>query len=68
MPEIPSKIRNEREIPQGKRFEWIVPADVDITPCPEGCGGLTEDPYGGPCAACWRRIDAISQRRWWEDE
>lgn len=21
--------------------------------CPQGCGGLTEDPYGGPCQACW---------------
>lgn len=24
--------------------------------CPEGCGGLTEDPYGGPCRACWDKI------------
>lgn len=22
-------------------------------PCPNACGGLTEDPYGGPCKACW---------------
>lgn len=22
-------------------------------PCPMGCGGKTEDPYGGPCKACW---------------
>jgi len=21
--------------------------------CPMGCGGLTEDPYGGPCETCW---------------
>jgi hypothetical protein len=63
VPEIPDqpKIKNAT-------MEWIVPADVDITPCPEGCGGLTEDPYGGPCSACWRRIDDLSQRRWWEDE
>ena len=27
--------------------------------CPEGCGGLTEDPYGGPCKACW---DAVGTR------
>ena len=25
--------------------------------CPNGCGGVTEDPYGGPCQACW---DAVS--------
>lgn len=24
--------------------------------CPEGCGGLTEDPYGGPCKACWDAV------------
>lgn len=22
-------------------------------PCPMGCGRTTEDPYGGPCEACW---------------
>jgi hypothetical protein len=22
-------------------------------PCPNACGGITEDPYGGPCKACW---------------
>lgn len=21
--------------------------------CPNACGGLTEDPSGGPCKACW---------------
>lgn len=21
--------------------------------CPMGCGGRTEDPYGGPCKKCW---------------
>jgi len=26
-------------------------------PCPMGCGGTTEDVYGGPCAACWRVTD-----------
>ncbi|MDF5758592.1 hypothetical protein [Spongiactinospora sp. TRM90649] len=29
----------------------------DPMPCPQGCGQATEDPYGGPCRACW---DAIS--------
>lgn len=24
--------------------------------CPNGCGGLTEDPYGGPCKACWDKV------------
>jgi hypothetical protein len=66
VPEIPDQPTSRDRL--SGTFEWVVPADVDITPCPEGCGGLTEDPYGGPCAACWRRIDAISQRRWWEDE
>lgn len=22
-------------------------------PCPMGCGGLTDDVYGGPCSRCW---------------
>ena len=25
-------------------------------PCPNACGGLTEDPYGGPCKACWAAV------------
>lgn len=33
--------------------EFVVPADSDLTPCPMGCGRLTEDPAGGPCRACW---------------
>lgn len=24
--------------------------------CPQGCGGLTEDPYGGPCKRCWGAV------------
>ena len=24
--------------------------------CPQGCGGITEDPYGGPCQACWDAV------------
>ena len=27
--------------------------------CPEGCGGITEDVYGGPCKACWARVDEL---------
>lgn len=26
--------------------------------CPEGCGGITEDPYGGPCKTCWDKVGA----------
>jgi hypothetical protein len=29
--------------------------------CPEGCGGITEDVYGGPCQACWDAVDAKSR-------
>lgn len=28
--------------------------------CPEGCGGVTEDRYGGPCKACWAAVDAAA--------
>lgn len=39
-------------------MEWVFPADYDGNwPCPEGCGGLTEDTAGGPCNACWRKLD-----------
>lgn len=34
-----------------------VPEGVDFTWCPEGCGNTTDDPYGGPCKACWRKVD-----------
>lgn len=33
--------------------------------CPEGCGGLTEDPYGGPCKACWRAVGRDDARQEW---
>lgn len=29
--------------------------DDEWEPCPMGCGGLTEDPYGGPCDRCWEK-------------
>lgn len=32
---------------------WLATPD----PCPMGCGELTEDPYGGPCRACWAAVD-----------
>ncbi|MGW6502948.1 hypothetical protein [Nonomuraea angiospora] len=35
-----------------------VPFDAlpDPYPCPQGCGGFTEDPAGGPCKACWDAV------------
>lgn len=29
--------------------------------CPNGCGGISEDPYGGPCKACW---DLVGRCNW----
>jgi hypothetical protein len=26
--------------------------------CPMGCGGVTEDVYGGPCQSCWDAVPA----------
>jgi hypothetical protein len=34
---------------------WEGPGEVPSF-CPQGCGGLTEDPYGGPCKACWGTV------------
>ncbi len=34
---------------------WEVPEGSDFWPCPEGCGGPTEDAAGGPCKRCWAR-------------
>lgn len=31
--------------------------------CPEGCGGITEDVYGGPCKTCWAEVDAEERAR-----
>lgn len=28
----------------------------DVEPCPMGCGGLTDDPAGGPCESCWDAV------------
>jgi hypothetical protein len=28
----------------------------DAWPCPNACGGLTNDAAGGPCSACWDKI------------
>lgn len=34
---------------------------ADLGPCPQGCGRTSEDPYGGPCRACW---DAVPMPGW----
>jgi hypothetical protein len=31
--------------------------EVEHDPCPMACGRTTEDPYGGPCEACWALTD-----------
>jgi hypothetical protein len=36
--------------------------------CPQGCGGITEDVYGGPCKACWAEVDRKERARDEEDE
>lgn len=36
-------------------LEFVLP-EGSPDPCPNACGGLTEDPYGGPCKACWRQV------------
>lgn len=35
---------------------WEGPAGEMPDFCPNGCGGVTEDPYGGPCQACWDTV------------
>lgn len=37
-------------------YEWILPADSEAWPCPEACGGMTEDEAGGPCKSCWDKV------------
>jgi hypothetical protein len=36
---------------------WEGPGEVPNF-CPQGCGGITEDVYGGPCKSCWAKVDA----------
>lgn len=43
-------------------LEFVLPEGSN-DPCPNACGGLTEDPYGGPCKACWAKV-----RRPYEDD
>lgn len=43
-----------------------VPEGVDFAWCPQGCGGTTEDPYGGPCKACWDKVGRASDVDFWE--
>lgn len=34
-------------------YQFDLPLDSDVEPCPMACGGMTEDAAGGPCQACW---------------
>jgi hypothetical protein len=44
---------------------WEGPADEMPDFCPNGCGGVTEDPYGGPCQACWDAVGSGEHPEWW---
>jgi len=36
-------------------LEFVLPEGSN-DPCPNACGGLTEDEAGGPCKACWAKV------------
>ena len=42
-------------------FTWEGPAGEMPAFCPNGCGGVTEDPYGGPCKACWNAVGKTTE-------
>jgi hypothetical protein len=45
---------------------WEGSADEEVPNfCPQGCGGISEDPYGGPCQRCW---DAVGSRHADDDD
>jgi len=46
-------------------LEFVLP-EGSPDPCPNACGSLTEDPYGGPCKACWAK--ATEQAEAWDDD
>jgi hypothetical protein len=46
---------------------WEGPGEVPNF-CPQGCGGITEDPYGGPCQACWDAVPKASAGRDIDDD
>lgn len=39
-------------------LEFVLP-EGSPDPCPNACGRLTEDPYGGPCKACWDAVGRV---------
>lgn len=39
----------------GRSIYLVLPDDTP-DPCPNACGRLTEDPYGGPCKQCWAQV------------
>lgn len=71
---LPSGIRrfsrDDIERMRGEMWEQFAPATEipaetkrpsrATEPCPMGCGGNTDDPYGGPCQACWDETSAES--------
>jgi hypothetical protein len=47
------------------KLEFVLPEDSDLEPCPQACGRMTEDPYGGPCSHCWAALDAVDD--FWDE-
>lgn len=47
-------------------LEFVLP-EGSPDPCPNACGGLTEDPYGGPCKTCWRKVGRDGEEEVCED-
>lgn len=48
----------------GYTLEFELSED-SLDPCPNACGGLTEDPYGGPCKACWAAVPGPGDEEAW---
>ena len=42
--------------PEHPRDDIHEPVENEAIQCP-GCGGITDDPAGGPCSLCWERTD-----------
>lgn len=43
-------------------LEFVLP-EGSPDPCPNACGGLTEDEAGGPCKACWAKVGRDDDER-----
>ena len=49
-----------------KAIDQVAAAGGGVVVLPPGdflSGGLTEDPYGGPCKACWAEVDRRERAR-----